>query len=82
MCLDPAAPHGGELPEREDISYFVVHPCHPPVVNDETDPETRRDFFGGTKAKQNLVCALMQGPEEDYAQGEAMSRWSTMLSPT
>ena len=74
MCLDPAAPHGGELPEREDISYFVAHPCHPPVVNDETDPEARRDFFGGVKAKQNIVCALMQGPEEDYESGEAIAR--------
>ena len=46
ISLDPAAPHGGELPEREDISYFVTHPCHPPVVSDETDPEARMDFFG------------------------------------
>jgi len=73
ICLDPAAPHGGELPARSDISYFVSHPCHPPVVGDETDPETRRDFFGG-KAKQNIVCALMQGPETDYARGEAICR--------
>ena len=74
ICLDPAAPHGGELPKREDISYFVVHPCHPPVVNDETDPEARMDFFGGIKAKQNIVCALMQGPDEDYALGEEIAR--------
>lgn len=74
ICLDPAAPHGGELPEREDISYFVTHPCHPPVVSDETDPEARMDFFGGVKAKQNIVCALMQGSEEDYARGEAIAR--------
>ena len=74
MCLDPAAPHGGELPEREDISYFVTHPCHPPLFNDEVDPEARRDFFGGTKARQNIVCALMQGPEDDYARGEAIAR--------
>jgi ketol-acid reductoisomerase len=74
ICLDPAAPHGGELPPREDISYFITHPCHPPLVNDETDPEARRDFFGGTKAKQNIVCALMQGPESDYARGEAIAR--------
>lgn len=73
MCLDPAAPHGGELPERSDISYFVVHPCHPPLFNDETDPEARMDFFGGIKAKQSIVCALMQGPEEDYARGEELA---------
>jgi pyrroline-5-carboxylate reductase len=74
ICLDPAAPHAGELPDREDVSYFVVHPCHPPVVNDETDPEARMDFFGGTKAKQNVVCALMQGTEDDYKKGEQIAR--------
>jgi len=73
ICLDPAAPHSGELPEREDITYFVVHPCHPPIVNDEVSPEARHDFFGGI-AKQNIVCALMQGPEEDYARGERLAR--------
>jgi ketol-acid reductoisomerase len=73
ICLDPAAPHSGELPEREDIAYFVVHPCHPPIVNDEVDPEARNDFWGG-KAKQNIVCALMQGSDDDYAKGEKLAR--------
>jgi hypothetical protein len=73
ICLDPAAPHSGDLPPRRDISYFVVHPCHPPVINDETDPAARLDFFGG-KAKQHIVCALMQGPESEYARGEAIAR--------
>ncbi len=74
ICLDPAAPYGGDLPERSDISYFVTHPCHPPVVNDESDPEARKDFFGAIRAKQNIVCALMQGPEADYAVGESVCR--------
>ncbi len=74
ICLDPAAPYSGDLPERADITYFVTHPCHPPVVNDETDPEARRDFFGAIRARQNIVCALMQGPESDYAVGEAICR--------
>ena len=73
ILLDPAAPHGGELPEREDIAYFVVHPCHPPLVNDEVDPEARADFWGGA-AKQNIVCALMQGAESDYQKGEKLAR--------
>lgn len=79
ICLDPAAPYAGELPERADITYFVTHPCHPPVVNDETDPEARMDFFGAIKAKQNIVCALMQGPESDYARGESLAR--VMFAP-
>ncbi|HHX64301.1 MAG TPA: semialdehyde dehydrogenase [Chloroflexi bacterium] len=79
ICLDPAAPLGGELPDRADVTYFVVHPCHPPVVSDETDPAARRDFFGGIAA-QYLVCALMQGPEEDYEKGENIVK--TMFAPT
>lgn len=74
MLLDPAAPWGGELSERQDITIFVCHPCHPPIVNDEIDPEARMDFFGAIKAKQNVVAALMQGPEEDYVKGEAVVR--------
>ena len=74
VCLDPAAPHGGELPERADIAYFITHPCHPPVVHDETDPEAQMDFFGAIKAKQHIVCALMQGAEDDYARGERLCR--------
>ena len=74
ICLDPAAPWGGELPVRDDISYFITHPCHPPVVNDEVDPEARLDFFGAIKAKQHVVAALMQGPESDYARGEQIVR--------
>ena len=81
ICLDPAAPYAGKLPEREDVSYFVTHPAHPPVFNDETDPEARRDFFGSGKARQAIVNALMQGPEEDYARGEAIASkmWKPVL---
>jgi hypothetical protein len=74
ITLDPAAAYGGELPQRKDIAYFVTHPCHPPVINDETDPEAKRDFYGGIKAKQNIVCALIQGSDNDYETGEAVSR--------
>ncbi len=72
MGLDPAAPYAGRLPEREDVSYFFSHPAHPPIFNDEQDPEARRDFFGG-QAKQAIVNALVQGPEEDYAKGEQIA---------
>lgn len=71
--LDPAAPHSGKLPARSDISYFVTHPCHPPVFNDENDSKARSDYFGGI-AKQNIVCALMQGPEAHYMLGESIAR--------
>ena len=74
ICLDPAAPWGGALPPRGDISYFVTHPAHPPLRNDETDPEARHDFFGSGKAKQAIVCALAQGPESDYCRGEEIAK--------
>jgi ketol-acid reductoisomerase len=72
MTLDPAAAHAGVLAEREDVAMFVTHPCHPPLWNDE-EGDARRDFFGGVKAKQSIVCALMKGGEEDYAKGEAVA---------
>ncbi len=74
IMLDAAAPHAGELPERKDITYFVTHPCHPPIFNDETEPAAKTDYFGGIAAKQHIVCALMQGPEEHYALCEAVAR--------
>jgi D-apionate oxidoisomerase len=74
IMLDAAAPHAGELPKRDDVSYFITHPCHPPIFNDETDLAAKNDFFGGVRAKQNIVCALMQGPEEHYALGEEVAR--------
>ena len=56
ICLDPAAPYAGELPACEHVTYFVTHPCHPPVISDETDPAARRDFFGAIKANRILFA--------------------------
>jgi hypothetical protein len=74
IVLDAAAPFAGHLPDRDDLTYFVTHPCHPPIFNDETDLEAKRDYFGGSKAKQGVVNSLMQGPEEAYELGEKISR--------
>lgn len=74
IALDAAAPFAGELPERPDLSIFVAHPCHPPIFNDETDLEAKRDHFGGLKAKQAIVCSLMRGPEAHYALAEDVAR--------
>jgi hypothetical protein len=74
IVLDAAAPYAGEMPDRPDLTYFVAHPCHPPIFNDEVDPEAKADFFGGIAAKQHIVCALMQGPETAYALGETIAR--------
>ena len=74
VSLDPAAPLAGALPERKDISYFATHPSHPSVFNHEPDPEKHFDFFGGIAAKQTIICALIQGTEEDYRKGEKLAR--------
>jgi hypothetical protein len=79
VCLDPAAPCAGRVTTQPDGACFVVHPCHPPVFNDETDPDARKDFFGGVKAKQDVVCALVQGSDDDFARGEALAR--AMFAP-
>lgn len=72
--LDPAAAYAGVMPVRDDLTYFVAHPCHPPVFNDETSAEAKSDWFGGIHAKQNIVCALYHGAEDDYAKGETIAK--------
>lgn len=74
VALDAAAPFAGELPARADLSIFVAHPCHPPIFNDETDLEAKRDHFGGYKARQAIVCALMRGPDAHYALAEDVAK--------
>ena len=74
VSLDPAAPLAGALPERKDIAYFATHPSHPSVFNHEPEPEKHFDFFGGIAAKQTIICALIQGSEEDYKKGETLAR--------
>ena len=79
VTLDAAAPFAGHLPERQDLVYFVAHPCHPPIFNDETDERARRDYFGSAYAKQSIVSALMQGPTEAWDLGEDIAR--TIYAP-
>jgi D-apionate oxidoisomerase len=81
VALDAAAPFAGHLPSRPDLTYFVTHPCHPPIFNDETDLTAKRDHFGGVSAKQHIVSALMQGPESAYGLGEEIARviWAPVM---
>ncbi len=74
MTLDPAAACAGELPVRSDVSYFVSHPCHPSVFDHFQTQAEVDDFFGGTHARQPIVCALIQGPEAHYTLGEQIAR--------
>lgn len=79
VVLDPAAPLAGALPPREDVAYFATHPSHPSVFNWEPERDAHFDFFGGNKARQTIVCALVQGTDADYADGEALAR--TIYAP-
>lgn len=82
LILDAAAPNAGVVPDnRGDVTVFIGHPCHPPLFNDETEWEARRDYHGGI-AKQSIVCALMRGPDSDYALGEEICKamWSPVVN--
>jgi hypothetical protein len=78
--LDPAAAYAGVMPERNDITYFIAHPCHPPLFSDTEPASAKSDWFGGQGAlKQSVVCALHQGPEAHYAVGEKLA--AAMYAP-
>lgn len=74
VVLDAAAPHAGEMPSRSDVTYFVTHPCHPSVFDYQDTLEAQNDYFGGVLARQSIVCALMQGPDEHYDKCEEIAR--------
>jgi hypothetical protein len=74
IMLDAAAPHAGELPKRPDLTYFITHPCHPSIFKYEATADAQRDYFGGVKAHQAIVCALMQGPDAHYALCEEIAK--------
>jgi hypothetical protein len=74
VTLDPAAAYSDDLPKRDDITYFVSHPCHPSVFDHFKTEEEQGDFFGGVHARQAIVSALMQGPEEHFAIAEGLAK--------
>jgi hypothetical protein len=74
ITLDAAAPFAGHLPQRDDLVYFVTHPCHPNIFNPQVHVEGSPDYFGGVRASQSIVNALMQGPDEAYVLGESIAK--------
>lgn len=79
MTLDPAASLAGKLFNRTDLSYFIAHPAHPSIFYWGSTPEEQKDHFGGVAARQAIVCALMQGSDNDYVIGENLA--STFYAP-
>ncbi|QFU09649.1 prephenate dehydrogenase [Rhodobacteraceae bacterium THAF1] len=74
IVLDAAAPYAGEMPKRDDVTYFCTHPCHPHILEPHDSIEAQKDYFGGIAAPQGIVCALIQGPEEHYALCEEIAK--------
>ena len=74
MTLDAAAPFAGHLPKRDDLTYFVAHPCHPSIFAPEVHVAGAPDYFGGVSAPQSIVSALMQGPDDAFALGEDIAK--------
>lgn len=79
VVLDAAAPFAGHLPEREDLIYFISHPCHPVIFNKELNSDALNDHFGGIAAKQSIVSTLLQGPESAWDLGEDVAK--TIYAP-
>lgn len=79
VVLDAAAPFAGHLPEREDLVYFISHPCHPVIFNKELNSDALNDHFGGIAAKQSIVSTLLQGPESAWELGEDVAK--TIYAP-
>jgi len=79
MILDPAASLARKLYQRADLSYFIAHPAHPSIFYWGSTPEEQKDHFGGVAAMQAIVCALVQGSDDDYVIGEKLA--STFYAP-
>ena len=74
ILLDPAAAYNGEVQLRDDCTFVVTHPCHPPLFGRQDSDDARRDFFGGVLAKQDIVVALHRGTEKNFVVAEKICR--------
>ena len=67
IILDPASVVAGEIPQREDCTLAICHPCHPSAFRDQDTPEARADKWGGDGAKMDLVMSKICGDDESFA---------------
>jgi D-apionate oxidoisomerase len=79
ITLDPACALAGRLYHRDDLSYFISHPSHPSVFNWEPTQEAQSDYFGGTLARQTIVCAHYKGDERLFDPCEELAK--SMYAP-
>ena len=74
IALDIAAPMAGALPKRDDLTYFVTHPCHPSVFGGETDPAHRTIFSAALCARRISSARWCKVPRKLMQSGEAIAR--------
>jgi hypothetical protein len=61
------------VPRMKPGAALIAHPCHPPFFTEQATAEARRDYFGGL-AVQDIIVALVEGPEETFAEGTELCR--------
>jgi len=66
IMLDPAAAYAKEVTLRDDCTFVVTHPCHPPLFREQETAEARKDYFGGVAARQDIVIALLHGSQDNF----------------
>ena len=65
----------GIFPERADITYFVTHPCHPPIFNDKSTEAGRKGPFRRNRgAAGDRKCADAGAGSVHFAVGEEVAR--------
>lgn len=73
LIADAAAPCAGARPQRSDLTYFIGHPCHPPLHLADTAGAEGTGDHGGM-APRAIVCAPMQRPEAHCKIGAEVCR--------
>ncbi len=74
LTLDPAAALDDKVHRGPGVAFAIAHPCHPSLFVWEPTEDATRDFYGGVSAAQPIVCALVDGTDEDYALTERVAR--------
>lgn len=66
VILDPASVINGEIPQRNDCTLAICHPCHPSFFLDQDTPEARADKYGCNGGKQDIVMSHICGTAEAF----------------
>ena len=64
----------GRFPRAKTSPISSPIPRHPPIFNDETDLEAKRDYFGGLKAQAGRGMRARAGQRGHYALGRGTRR--------